>query len=52
MANLQQWYTCHFMMQGSNENIKEIIGIVSQLFGFDTNLCYTTIKRTVHTQAE
>ena len=25
------WYTCQSMMQGSNENIKEIIGIISIL---------------------
>ena len=31
MANSQQWYTYHSMMPGSNENIKEIIGIVSIL---------------------
>ena len=43
MANSQR-YTCHSMMQGSNENIKEIIGILSilLLFGFDSNLHYTT----------
>ena len=35
MANSQQWYACHSMMQGSNENIKEIIGIVSILNYFN-----------------
>ena len=29
VAISQHWYTCHSMIQGSNENIKEIIGIVS-----------------------
>ena len=35
---------CHSMMQGSNENIKEIIGIVSisDYFIFSSNLHYTT----------
>ena len=44
MANFQQWHTCHSMMQGSNENIKEIIGIVSVLdyLIFSSNPHYTT----------
>ena len=25
MANSERWYTCHSMMQESNENIREII---------------------------
>ena len=31
MAKFWHWHTCHSMMQGSNENIKEIIGIISIL---------------------
>ena len=44
MANSQQWYMCHSMMQGSNENVKEIIGIVSisDYLIFSSHPHYTT----------
>ena len=29
MANSWHWYMCHSVMQGSNENSKGIIGIIS-----------------------
>ena len=47
MAKSQQWYTCHSMMQGSNENIKEIVVIISfsDYLGITLELHYTTIKR-------
>ena len=36
---------CQSMMQGSNENIKEIIGIISILdyLILSSNMCYTTV---------
>ena len=44
MANFWHWCTRHSMMQGSNENIKEKIGIVSisDYLIFSSNLHYTT----------
>ena len=44
MSKSQWLYTCHSMMQGSNENIKEKIGIVlfSDYLGITPKSHYTT----------
>ena len=45
MAHFWEWCMCHSMMQGSNENIKEKIGIVSisDYLIFSSNPHYTTV---------